>query len=76
MLNSPKQKLRGVVEAEHVVIVLHVVLVQKGVELFQLSNTTGAQDCKVPLLQLGLEISTLAAGITCMQVHKLTKQLA
>lgn len=38
MCNTPEQKLRGVVKAEHVVIILNVVLIQKGVELLQLKN--------------------------------------
>lgn len=36
--HSPQQELRRVIEPEHVVIVLHIVLVQKRVQLFQLKQ--------------------------------------
>lgn len=43
IFNLPEQKLGGVVKAEHVVIILNVVLIQKGVELLQL-NHKGSQE--------------------------------
>lgn len=50
----PQEKLWGIVESEHIVIIFHVVLVQEGVQLFQLRRERELTEmlCQTGQLQL------------------------
>lgn len=39
--DSPEQELGRIVKSEHVVVVLHVILIEQGVQLLELQDQTG-----------------------------------
>lgn len=44
LMHVPQQELWRIVEAEHVIVILHVVLVQESVQLFQLNTRAAGED--------------------------------
>lgn len=45
-MHLPQQKLRRIVKAEHVIIILHVVLIQESVQLLQLNRREAGENKK------------------------------